>query len=462
MLTTLFATAGWAAIAETVGIWAAGLGTAWLLTAQSFFYAEPGNSYLVQYPWGPQHVEFLPGYHARWFGESIGFNKTIAVTFIDDDDLWRRNQAGASFAGVSPPYEIRFNDSVTAEVKMTARFELPTDPERFLAMAVAYRTQENLVFSTLLPVMKEAMWNAGRMFSAQAYIGGSGGDFENAIADQIQNGIYLLDVSEERVFAGPAPITEPDGRQIQQDETTRVRVSIRMRDGVPLRKDAENHPLQKFGIRLVQANVHGVDPDPVFKEKLREQREAAAQVAIERQLTRQEEERKKRILAQGEAEKAEKRVELEVQQIEQVLRAETRAKEAEQEQIRRVTEANTRRQEAEIELERRQVELHTAELEAQRIQTLAEAEANRRRQLMEADNALQQRLDAYQAVAQAFAAAIRGQRMVPEVVVGGSGGAAGGSANATDLINLMMARFAADLGVVVTAPANGNRTPAAR
>jgi regulator of protease activity HflC (stomatin/prohibitin superfamily) len=406
------------------------------------FYARPGMSYLVQYPWGTQSAVLSPGFHTRFFGEAIPFKKFLTVSFGEDH---------GEFSGTAPPQMIRFNDSVTAQVRMTARFELPSAGEQFLPMAVAYRSQENLINSSLVPIMQEAMRNAGRMFSAQEYIGGRGGDFENAVLDQVRNGIFLLDITEERSYAGAAKVTEAAAREVQQDQTVRVTVQIRRdENGTELRKDAEDHPLKKFGIKLVQANVQDVDPDPVFKDKLKEQREAAAQVAIERQNARKEEERKKRIIAQGEAEKAEKKIELEKAQIEKVIAAETKAKEAEQEQARRVTEATTRKREAEIEKERKEVELQTARLEAERIETLARAEADRRRLLMEADNALEKRLEAFVEVSRVYAAAITDKRLVPEVVIAGAGQTEGGSSNATDLIALLTAKAARDLGVAVS------------
>ncbi|MCU7943870.1 MAG: hypothetical protein KZQ87_14425 [Candidatus Thiodiazotropha sp. (ex Cardiolucina cf. quadrata)] len=412
------------------------------------FYASPGMSYLVQYPWGTQQAVLEPGFHPRFFGEAIPFKKYLTVSF--------GGMAG-NFSGTAPVQEIRFHDSVTANMRMTARFQMPKVDEQFLPMAIAYRSQDNLINSSLIPIMQEAMRNSGRMYSAQEYIGGKGGDFENAVLDQIRNGIYLLDIDERRAVSGALAITEPDSRTIQQDQTVHVRVRIRRNSaGLEMRKDAEDHPLKKFGLVLVQANVQDVDPDPAFKDKLKEQREAAAQVAIERQNARKEEERKKRIIAQGEAEKAEKKIELEKQQIERVIAGETKAKEAEQDQVKKVTEATTRKREAEIELERKQIELETARLEAERIQTLAQAESDRRRMLMEADNALEKRLEAYVTVSEAFADAIRDKRLVPEVVVSGEKGS--GQSNATDLIALLMAKTARDLGVAVSEP---DRTRAA-
>jgi len=69
---------------------------------------------------------------------------------------------------------------------------------------------------------------------------------------------------------------------------------------------------------------------------------------------------------------------------------------------------------------------------------------------MQADNALEKRLEAYVAVSQAYAAAIRDKRLVPEVVVGGASDQ--DQSNATDLTALLMAKTARDLAVAVSEP----------
>ncbi len=417
------------------------LGAIGISVDKAIFYAEAGQSYLVQYPWGTQTAVLTPGFHPRWLGETIVFKKFLTVSFGPDNN--------EDFSGTAPTQTIRFNDSVTADVRLTARFQLPENAEQFLPMAIAYRSQENLINSSLIPAMQESMRNAGRMFSAQEYIGGRGGDFENAVLDQIRNGIYLLDVEEDRSSHGLKQVTDEATRTIQQDQTIQVCVNIRRdMNGQEMRKDSGENPLEKFGITLAQANVQDVDPDPKFKEKLQEQRDAAAQVAIERQNARKEEERKKRIIAQGEAEKAETQIGLEKKQIEQVVAAETKAKMAKQEQLERITQAETQKREAEIERQRKEVELETAKLEAQRQLELAQAEAKARELKMKADNALEQRLAAYVEVSRVYAEAIRGNQIVPQVVVQGSEGK--GGSNATDLINLLTAKAAHDLGVTIS------------
>ncbi len=112
-----------------VGVLAAGVFIASLKSIR--FYAEPGMRYLVQYPWGVQKAALQPGFHARWLGEVIPFKKFLTIAFVE------KNSHRNAFSGTAAVYEIRFNDSVTANVKMTARFELPDNESQFLPMAVA-------------------------------------------------------------------------------------------------------------------------------------------------------------------------------------------------------------------------------------------------------------------------------------------------------------------------------------
>ncbi|MBV7329626.1 hypothetical protein KFU94_15550 [Chloroflexi bacterium TSY] len=208
-------------LVSMIGISILIIGGVILMSIQSaVFYAEPGFSYLVQYPSGTQKAVLTPGFHTRWYGEVIPFKKYLTIAFVGEEDP-------TDFSGVRPKQSIRFNDSVTADVRMTARFQLPESEENFLGMALAFRSQENLINSSLVPVAQESMRNSGRMFSAQEYIGGRGGDFENAVLDQIRNGIYLLDVSEKKIFTGQTQAVEEGGATIQQDQTIRVIVSIR-------------------------------------------------------------------------------------------------------------------------------------------------------------------------------------------------------------------------------------------
>jgi hypothetical protein len=87
--------------------------------------------------------------------------------------------------------------------------------------------------------------------------------------------------------------------------------------------------------------------------------------------------------------------------------------------------------------------------EKKRLIALGQGEAERKRLNMEADGALQAKLDAYVAVQNRYAEAVEKQKWVPEVQMGGSSGQTNGSA-ATDLIQLLNVKTAKEMSLDMT------------
>jgi hypothetical protein len=87
---------------------------------------------------GTQKAVLSPGFHTRFFGEAIPFKKYLTVSV---------GSSGEVVSGSVGLQEIRFCDSVAAQVRKTSRFELPSTEERFLKMAIAYGAQDNLIHS---------------------------------------------------------------------------------------------------------------------------------------------------------------------------------------------------------------------------------------------------------------------------------------------------------------------------
>jgi len=121
-----------------------GLGV--MLMNGAVYYAEPGYNYLVQYPTGKQIGELTPGYHFKWWGSAIPFKKFITVKASEKVD--------PAVSASIPSIEARFTDAVVAMVDVTARFQLPAAHDKFLEMAIAFRSQDNLETSTLIPVLR--------------------------------------------------------------------------------------------------------------------------------------------------------------------------------------------------------------------------------------------------------------------------------------------------------------------
>lgn len=394
----------------------AGIGV--MLMNGAIYYAEPGFNYLVQYPTGTQIGETTPGYHFKFWGSAIPFKKFITVKASRGRD----NAVSASI----PPIEARFTDAVVADVEVTARFQLPTATDKFLEMALAYRAQENLENSTLVPVLREVVRNSARTMTAQDYIAGKGGEFENAILDQLRYGTYILDIKEMRP-EGKTKIADAEvDRVIDQSQMVRYEVK-KMID--PETKEIIRKPtaLVDYQIIVSQSNVSNVDPEQKFKDMLALQRDAAAQASVKKQEAKRAEYEKQKIIAEGEAAKAQIRVEQEKDQITKLIAAETAKKEAE------------------IALQEARIQKEKEKELAEKVKIAADAEAYKKRKVLEADGALEMKLATIEKVADKIA---RGwaERKVPQtVIVTGGGGDAAQYTGSPEEVKIMLGMMLAEM-----------------
>ncbi|MBL6446253.1 hypothetical protein JMN32_08035 [Fulvivirga sp. 29W222] len=389
-----------------------------------FFYSEAGYSYLVQYPTGKQIAELRPGYHLKWWGEVVPWKKVVTVKFVSNEE---KEQDGQQYSGNRVTIPVRFNDAVKAELALSARFRLPENPDLFLKMALEFRHQDNLVNGSLIPSCMEIAKNSARLISAQEYIAGRGGELENAVLDQLAHGMYILDAEEMKPNGTDSIKSIDDSRTIENRTLVRYNVKKRTNsDGSIMRK---KHPIAEYGIVVSQATVEDVNPEQRFKELLGKQRDAAAQASIEKERAKQAEYEKQRIIAEGEAAKASIKVNMEKEQITALITMETEKK---REQVN---------------VEKHKLELQSARLKAQEVKVLADAEAYKKKKVMQADGALEMKLQTFERVHSAYAQAIAGTQLVPTTYIGGGEGK--GTPNAMDFINIATANMAKDLDVKI-------------
>jgi len=145
---------------------------------------------------------------------------------------------------------------------------------------------------------------------------------------------------------------------------------------------------------------------------------ASADRAIAREQRVQEEEQRLLAIARGEREVAERQAQAKVDQIQKTTEAETDKQLA-------ITGAEKLKAEAEIQRDTAEINYDKAIIEAKTQRTLADAEAYQKEVILNADNALAQKLDAEIKIQQLWAQAYA-KRQVPTNVFG-SGGAAGGA-----------------------------------
>lgn len=281
-----------------------------------FFWAEPGYQYFLVYPTGHSDVVMNQGIKWRGFAKVVPWQKYIDVKVVEDGDEIK------DIEGLMDPIPIRFIDQVTAEVKISGRFQLPTNEEDFITLAIKYRTMDNLVQNTLIPTIREQTNNTGYMFAAQDYISGEAQSFRQTLDEQLKDGAYAVIKIEHKdtVFAD---IQQTETSRAIKEIRTRYTVELVLENGLPKRIP---HELTENNIIVSQVIVDDVILEPIFKQRLEAQRDESAKRQIEQQKVETAKAAQTRIIAEGERDKAAERVNQEKEQVKQLIAIETKLK----------------------------------------------------------------------------------------------------------------------------------------
>ncbi len=364
------------------------------MSTQVFEMVDADEIVIIQSPIrGTLATHITPGLKLRLFGKTTAYPKRNFYDFQQD---------------------IRFNEGGEGTMHGSLQWEMPLDRQNLLDLHTRFGSAEAIQTSLVEVVTDKSVYMTGPLLSSTESYAEKRTNLIYWVEDQINNGTYQTrteDVQEIDELTGELRIVALV--EIMSDGS-----------GQPLRQ--ERGQLTEFGIRPFNFAVTEIAYSPKVEEQIQQQQEniMAVQTAIAQ--SREAEQRALTVEQQGLANAARARWEQEV------LKAQA------------VTEAEQALQVA-------QLDRQTADEERQANILRGQGEAERRRLVMEADGALQPKLDAYVEVQKAFADAIASYQgaWVPSVVMGeeASGTAGGG---ALQLIELLGIRAAQDLAVDLT------------
>ena len=381
-----------------------------------FFYAEPGFKYHVRTITGQEKMVSDTGYNSYLFGRVNAWKnaKSVQAVHGGSGDVRAEDEGQATMSASLSAQSLVFLDQVDAQVTATARFELPSDQDSFLKMARSYRTPENLLRTELIPAFQETLGATAALMSAEDYFQGGKTEFNNEFQRQMENGIYIVRRVEETVTVdepaqGSANASLGTDQKQYGDQSKTIFIVKKILDdtGQPQRKEQS---FRKFGVSVTSARVTDVDPNEEFKKRMRLRQQAAADRSIASEQRNQEEEQRLLAIAKGEREVAQRQAQAKVKQIEQTTNAET-------EKQLTITAAQKLKEQAQIDRERATILLEKAEIDAQAVKVAADAEAYAKAAVLEADNALAQKLDAEINIQKVWADAYA-KRNVPMYVFG--------------------------------------------
>ncbi len=361
---------------------------------------------------GKLDVYTKPGVFSQSFGTVTRYKQVSTVSFGSPTSNDDTDQAD--------PINVRFNDSGRALVYCNARFELPSDEVSIQKIHTQYRSYDHLVDALLEKITAETMILTAAMFSSEDTYGGGRAEYLRFATDQLENGKYQADVTE-------VDITDP----VTNEKRRVKKVNIRKdNNGNPLRLE---NPLAQYGIKVTQLII---DKDLEYEQgiltQIEKQREAYMQTVSARADAMKANQDAITAEAKGKAEVATARYA-------QLVQKETATVSAEK-------EAEVAKIAAQQRLEVAKAEKEIAELYKQKEILIGEGEAARKRAVMEADGALQTKLEAWVNAQKYYAEALQNYRgnWVPTVVMGNPSQGPGG---ASDLINMLMVKTAKDLAL---------------
>ena len=397
-----------------------------------FFYNEAGFATHVRTIFGEEKIVDDVGYATKWFGRATPWKKALSVQSVltealEIDDTSDNDSLGATIEA----FPIVFLGNVDAKVESSARFRLPSG-DQFLKIAQEYRNPENFIKTALVPAIKETLQATASLMSADDYYAGARSEFAAEFENQLNDGLYLIKRKEIRGPRGHLPSqtailqagTE-QGNFGDNNASQFVTEKVMDSKGIPVRKQQQ---FRKYGVEVVEARITNVDPNPQYKQRMVKVQQALAELAVARQNRLKEEEEKLLVTARGEKEVEARRQETLRDQIEQTTQAETEKQLA-------VINAEREKQRAEIEKQTAELLRDKASITAQATKITADAEAYARKAVIEADGALQPKLDALVQINKVWAEAAS-QAPVPGVMMGGSGN--GASASRQDEIGQLM------------------------
>lgn len=398
---------------------------------------DGGHRVVIRHIGGDMETVFEPGMYMQNFGKVTDYKDVLTFDF---DKIENSEGATIDQKGIA----VQYQDGGMGIVYGIVRVRLPRDEAQMLKVHNEFRSGDGIAYKLIKPYVEGIINDTAGLLTSEESYAEKRAQFTQWIRDQLYNGKYLTKQKEIiTVDAGyeyclEEKLSDKDEKECRdvRKTTKTVPVIAYGDDGQVLRSDSD---LRKYGLEISGFEI----VDRTYERKTMDQISAKreATMAIITSKANAERARQDAITAeqQGLANVMKARYEKEVEKEKAIVDA-NREKEVATIKAQKLVElARQKKHEAE------QKKLAAKEYKQEQV-LRGEGDGAYKRLVMEADGALQQKLDAYVKINQMYADAVAKQKWVPEIQMGGISGT-GQSNTATDLINLLMTKTARDLSL---------------
>lgn len=339
----------------------------------------------------------------KWqnFGKVTRYKKRFQFWFSAKNDQGKKEDESI---------KIRFNDKGHANISGSLAIALPLDDNHLSMLHTQYGSQAAVEHQLIRTVVEKAVYMTGPLMSSQESAAERRNELLQFIEEQVANGVFKTETVQEKQAD---PITG-------QPKTVSIVKLVKASNGLIARSDES--PLKTFGIQTFNPSINDIHYDKDVESQIQEQQKAT--MAVQTAMANSKKAEQDAITAgkNGEAEAAKAKWEQEVVKAKAVTKAQQ-------------------------ELEVATLEAKAAEQTKRKLVLEGEGEAAKRALIMNADGALDKKLDAYKFVMEKFAYAVKDYQgnWVPTVVSGGGNGQAG--SGALSMMELLSVKAAHDLGL---------------
>lgn len=356
---------------------------------------------------GELHVYTEPGIYPQMFGK---------ITKYPRRSIYQFDSSGDSAA----PKKLRFNDGGHADLSGSVSWEMPLATDAVIKIHRTFGNTAGVETQAVAKMIDAAVYLSGPLMSSTESSGERRAELVQYIDDQAEKGVYVTRIVESRTVD---PLTN--------ETRTMLRTEI-VKDDAGQPKRQQGSMLADFMILLMPMSIKSLDYDDIVEKQIKTRQDAITQVQIAQANARRAEQDAITVAKQGEAEAAKAKWEQEV------IKAKA------------VTEAQQKFEVAKLAAQE-------AEQWKQEQILRGEGEGERKRLVMAANGALDQKLEAYVEIQRAYAKAISDYKgnWVPGVVMAGTSGNSNQSGNgAQALIDMLSAKTARDLNIDLTMQSN--------
>lgn len=399
---------------------------------------------------GNLSCQMEPGMYFQNFGDIHDYLE--AETFYFTADL----ETGESKDQSLPT---RFNDGTKAMVSGSVRVLLPATCDDLVHLHRKFKGMKGVMQKLVLPAIRKTLFNTGPHMSAAESFAEKRGEFAALAEDQLINGIFMVDKQEADSVD---PITgEPKKVWIIKKKPCAPDDGMHCIGGFKRDPSA----FKQFGVQVTNFVIDEIFyPDNVLSQ-IEQQRKAKMDIITQQAEAKLAEARASKAKAEAQAQVEETRAKEEVEKTVKIVKAEADKEQAvlkaEAEKAKAIVEATKKKevaelakQEAIIEAEKKKavaaLDLEAADMEKQANILRGEGEAKKKKLIMEADGALEKKLDAWLKAQQAWADAMSKAQpgaLVPTIIMGNDDDNGGDTSKASNFMDLLMIKTAKDLAV---------------